>query len=152
MITKLKRVQGKTARVVNKKKRITPQLMEVRRIVNSRDNHFSVSDIYNEVRKTLPSISLNTVYCILKKINCMGEIQEVVTLGKETNYCPSAKIHHHVVCNKCRKIKDIEADFFDINNINNTVKSEYKIESYSIVFNGYCNTCNNNKAQYIVND
>ena len=142
MKTKLKKVQGKVERFTKKKRRTTPQLTEVRRIVNCGNSHFTVSDIYNEARKTFPSISLNTVYCILKKIHGMEEIQEVVTLGKETNYCPSAKIHHHVICNKCKKIEDIEADFFDINNINNTVKSDYKIKSYSIVFNGYCNTCN----------
>ena len=142
MISKLKNPQDKAERFIKKKRRTTPQLTEVRRIVNSSDSHFSVSDIYNEARKTFPSISLNTVYCILKKIHAMEEIQEVVTPGKETNYCPSAKIHHHVICNKCKKIEDIEVDFFDINNINNTVKSGYKIKSYSIVFNGYCNTCN----------
>ena len=134
MQTKLKNVQGRVDRFIKTKRRITPQLTEVRRIVSSSDNHFSVSDIYKEARKTFPSISLNTVYCTLKRIHSMGEIQEVVTLGKETNYCPSSKIHHHVICNKCKKIEDIDETFFDINNINSMAKCDYKIESYSIVF------------------
>lgn len=137
----MKNIQDKIALLKKQKKRVTPQLLEVLRIVDSDIGHFSASDIYNEARKTFPSISLNTVYSILKKLHSIGEVQKIVSPNQKTNYCPTSKVHHHVACNKCKKIEDVEGDFLDMDFVNNMFKANYKMKSYSILFNGLCNIC-----------
>jgi len=137
----LKDINAKVEYLKKNKRRITPQLLEVLRIISRNGGHFTASDIYNEIKKTFPSISLNTVYCILKKLNNVGDVQEVVTLGKETNYCPNGKQHHHVICSKCKKIEDVELKLFDINAVKKQMQTDYEIENYSVMFNGFCKVC-----------
>lgn len=124
-----------------KKMRITPHLVEVLKIIQRGAGHFSVSDVYGEAKKTIPSLSLNTVYSIIKRLQRMGEIQEVATLNKEASYCPSSRLHHHVTCSRCKKVEDIETSFFNIKDLNRTINSGFEIKSYSILFSGYCRTC-----------
>ena len=147
MSTRLKNIEDTIKCLKKKNKRITPQLLEVLRIINCDLNHFSVSDIYNEARKTFPSISLNTVYSILKKLHGMGEIQKIITLGKETNYCPSSNLHQHVICNKCKTVDDVELESVDFDSINRNLKTDYKIKGFSILFNGVCKQCRNGKGK-----
>ena len=141
MDSSVKDINAKIAYLKKNKRRITPQLLEVLRIISQHGGHFTASDIYNEIKKTFPSISLNTVYCILKKLNNVGDVHEVVTLGKETNYCPNAKKHHHIICSKCKKLDDVELKLFDINDIKKQMQTDYDVSNYSVMFNGFCKKC-----------
>lgn len=145
MKDKTRTIEERISHLKKAKKRITPQLLEVVRIVDSGIGHFSATDVYNEAKKKFPSISLNTIYSILKKLHSMGELQKTMTLKKKASYCPSSDVHHHITCNKCKNIEDVKDGFLniDMESMRKALKTNYKLTSYSILFTGYCESCQN---------
>ncbi len=68
--------------------------------------HMSVDDIYAEVIKTHPSLSLATVY---KNIILMVEnsvLVEVPIEGKKSKYELAKEDHIHLVCTECGEVED----------------------------------------------
>ncbi len=60
--------------------------------------------IYEECRKTIPNISLATVYRNLSYLEEQGELGRVVGAGEKERYDVELDTHCHVICEKCGKI------------------------------------------------
>lgn len=75
-------------------------------VLRSTDTHPTADWVYSEVRKTLPNISLGTVYRNLAALSESGEILSInVGDGKEHfdgNHAP----HLHLYCQSCGNIVD----------------------------------------------
>jgi len=74
--------------------------------VIDKHGHMSVEDIYDEVIKVHPSISLATIY---KNIILMMEklvLVEVPIAGKKPKYELIKSDHIHLVCTECGEVED----------------------------------------------
>jgi Fur family peroxide stress response transcriptional regulator len=60
------------------------------------------------VRKLHPHISLATVHRTLETLCAIGEARKVTTLHDSARYDGNLAPHHHVVCVRCRRIRDVE--------------------------------------------
>ncbi|MDR0665953.1 MAG: transcriptional repressor [Campylobacteraceae bacterium] len=85
----------------------TPQRISVLKILN-RHTHPSIDELYEEIKKEFPTISLATVYKNLNILKQTGMVLEVNANGK-----PKLDIylhpHAHIVCKNCGAVED--ADF-----------------------------------------
>ena len=103
--------------------------------------HPSVEDIYTSVRKTLPNISLGTVYRNLNKLSEMGKIRKISMPNDCDRFDKTLEDHFHIHCIKCDKVEDI--DFSIDNSIYKKIENDklYKLISCNLVFDGICNDC-----------
>jgi len=89
--------------------KITPQRMTVCEIILSSKSHPTAEQIYEEVKREHPTISLATVYQTLHLLTKLGVIQELGFSDKVTRYEPNVSPHINVICQKCGEIYDYEA-------------------------------------------
>ncbi len=124
-------------------KRITPQLMEVLKVMEGNTSHPSAGDVYEKVKKIFPTISLNTVYNILKTLNATGQIQEILIDKERSKYDPNVTLHHHIICSKCKRIDDICINLVDLAKLPEVITARYNIKDYHVDLYGYCKDCKN---------
>ena len=74
-------------------------------------DHPAPEDVYERVRRQIPSLSLATVYNNIKIFVEHGLLREVSvhhgSLRLENNLEP----HHHLVCTQCKAIEDLSEDW-----------------------------------------
>jgi Fur family peroxide stress response transcriptional regulator len=89
--------------------KVTPQRLAICKLLLSSKNHPSADQIYQEVKKSYPTISLATVYFTLDLLKDLGLVQELGFSDRSSRYDPNISPHINVICPKCGKIYDYEA-------------------------------------------
>jgi Fur family peroxide stress response transcriptional regulator len=92
---------------------VTPQRLAIIQALLESGEHPRADTIYAEVRKLHPHISLATVHRTLETLCEVGEARKVTMLHDSARYDGNLTPHHHVVCVKCRRIRDIEIPELD---------------------------------------
>lgn len=91
--------------------KLTPQRLAILEYLKDNREHPSAADIYAEVSKKFPTMSFATVYNTLKALKRKENVRELAIDGGKKRYDPDTERHHHLICNRCRKIVDIYLDF-----------------------------------------
>lgn len=119
--------------------KMTPQRMAILQYLEGNKDHPSVEDIYHEIRKTFPMISLATVYKTIEVLKKRGELLELTIDSTRRRYDPDTSRHHHLVCIECGTIADVHGDI----HIEFPEKQgePFKILSSHIEFYGICEKC-----------
>jgi Fur family peroxide stress response transcriptional regulator len=126
--------------------RITPQRLEVVRILASSGGHPSIEAIYDQVKKTFPTTSIATVY---KTVSVMKELGEVLELGFSdggNRYDGKRPFPHpHLICLTCKKI--IDPDLSTLSELTQELIADtnFQVETYRIDFFGICPECRERK-------
>jgi len=87
---------------------VTPQRLAIIRALLASADHPRADLIYARVRKQHPHISLATVHRTLETLCEAGEARKVTMLHDSARYDGNVEPHHHIVCVRCRRIRDIE--------------------------------------------
>ncbi|MBT0159253.1 transcriptional repressor [Candidatus Bathyarchaeota archaeon A05DMB-2] len=96
-------------RLRSKGYKVTPQRIAICQLILSSKDHPSAEQIYQEVKKTYPAISLATVYITLDLLKKLGLVQELGFSDQSSRYDPNNSPHINVICPRCGKIYDYEA-------------------------------------------
>jgi Fur family transcriptional regulator, peroxide stress response regulator len=120
---------------------VTAQRLAVIRALLASKTHPSAEHIYAIVRKQLPHLSLATVYRILDQFCAVGEARKVTLLHDSARYDGHAEPHHHVVCVRCRRIRDIEMPAADRLIEGRTSLGEFALLGCSLEINALCRRC-----------
>jgi len=86
---------------------ITPQKLEIFRIIASSCKHPNVQEIHKQVKKKFDSISLATVYKNLIGFKELGLIAEIPLSGTPNRYDAKLETHGHVVDTKSGQVYDL---------------------------------------------
>ena len=122
--------------------KITPQRISIVKILAGSVDHPSVEDIYGQIKKDFPTMSLATVYRNIVLIKSMGEVLELGFPDGSNRYDGNKPYPHpHVICIKCKKIVDPDLDGLD--SLKNEVAEEtnFKILNHRLDFFGICSNC-----------
>jgi Fe2+ or Zn2+ uptake regulation protein len=122
--------------ITNKKERLTNQKRVILEYLKSTKSHPCAKEVYLEVKKKLPQISLGTVYRILNQLKEKGEVREILT--EVSHFDGDLTPHSHFVCQKCKKIFDV---FKEIPELKNKKLKVGKIKDYQVIFYGFCKKC-----------
>ena len=120
---------------------ITPQRIAIIEFLELNNLHPSAEDIYNNIKKKYPTLSVATVYNTLDKLVEIGEVVKLtISNDNKSNYEYNLTPHHHFYCKKCRKIYDIslECKYTTANNIDG-----HEIQEIHGYFKGICINCLN---------
>ncbi|WP_163329175.1 Fur family transcriptional regulator [Desulfurobacterium thermolithotrophum] len=125
--------------IEKKKKRNTKQKAIVFQVVQSSHDHPTAETIYERAKKELQTISLGTVYRILKELVAEGKIKEII-VNKQSRFDPNTDFHHHFICKKCGKIEDVKVPLCRYT-CKKLEEKNYIIEEIEYKFYGLCDKC-----------
>lgn len=125
---------------------LTPQRVEIIKIVSESKSHPSAAEVYNKIKESYPMVSLNTVYKNLSMLSSLHEVKEIKTMQNSVHYDGDVSLHGHAICENCGKIIDVqlnEPDFkkFFENKIKGRLTENYHINNYGVEFYGLCDYC-----------
>lgn len=125
----------------------THQRQVIYEAVVAAPGHYSPEQVYAEVRRRTPSISLATVYKNLRLFVEHGLLREVSphasTLLVEGNLEP----HHHLVCTRCKTVQDIEGDFVDFKRLARQAPGGFDLTQPLVEVFGICRRCSAKNAK-----
>lgn len=122
--------------------KLTPQRLAVAKILAASQGHPNVENIYEQIRKDFPTMSLATVYRNVMLLKSLGEILELGFPDGSNRYDGNKPYPHpHVICVKCKKI--IDPDLDTLKDMTDEVATEtgFKILMHRLDFFGICQAC-----------
>ena len=123
--------------------KITPQRVAIFTALHDTVEHPTADAVYETVSADMPSISLRTVYQTLNDLAAMGEIGQLDMGTGSARFDPNTDPHHHVVCERCGKVRDVYAAFDDVR-LPRPGRGDlqgFRVSSTEIVFRGLCREC-----------
>ncbi len=126
--------------------RLTPQRVELIRLIATSEGHPSASELYNQIKNQFPTMSLATVYKTLDLLKELGEVLEI-GLRDDSHYDGNKPYPHpHLICVKCQKIMDGELEIA-VKNIVQEVEQSFgfQILKHQLDFYGLCPDCQKKK-------
>ncbi|SHF31997.1 Fur family transcriptional regulator, ferric uptake regulator [Desulfacinum infernum DSM 9756] len=121
--------------------KMTPQRRHILRALRSRHWHPTADEVYAEVRRDLPRISLGTVYRNLEILANTGLIQKLATAGPQKRYDGNPVRHFHLRCRRCGKLEDapVQEGFDPLAFLADP--AGYVVEGYVLEYLGLCASC-----------
>lgn len=120
---------------------VTPQRLAIIKALLESAEHPRADAVYAVVREQHPHISLATVHRTLETLCEIGEARKVTMLHDSARYDGNVTRHHHVVCVKCRRIKDIEIPHLDKLLAGHSELGEFKVLGSSLEIHALCENC-----------
>jgi Fur family peroxide stress response transcriptional regulator len=96
------------ARLRSKGYKVTPQRLAICKLILSSKGHPSADQIYREIRKAYPTISLATVYYTLDLMKNLDLVHELGFSDRSSRYDPNVSPHVNIICPRCGEIRDYE--------------------------------------------
>jgi Fur family peroxide stress response transcriptional regulator len=128
--------------------KITPQRLAIVKILAESGGHPSVEQIYGQIRKDHPTMSLATVYKNILLIKSLGEVLELGFPDGSNRYDGNKPYPHpHVICIKCKKIVDPKLDSFEDMKKEVSAETNFKVLNHRLDFFGICSDCMAEKDQ-----
>jgi Fe2+ or Zn2+ uptake regulation protein len=122
--------------------RNTKQLQIIWNAVKDDKSHPTADQIYDRVRKKLPTISLGTVYRNLQKLVSDKKLQ-VLMRGRSQHFDPLAEPHQHFICESCDRVYDVLIDNRREIRPVKLPHEGFKVTSHQLAFYGTCKHCSN---------
>lgn len=116
-------------------------------IIENKDKHLTVDEIYKYVYEKNRTIGIATVYRTILLFEELGVISKLIFDDRIIRYELSSfdeeHTHHHLICVKCNKIMEVKEDLLEELEKQVENKYEFKILDHNLKILGICNKCNN---------
>jgi Fe2+ or Zn2+ uptake regulation protein len=120
--------------------RNTKQLQIIWDTVKDDKSHPTADQIYDRVRKKMPSISLGTVYRNLQKLVSDEKLQ-VLMRGRSQHFDPLVERHQHFICERCDRVYDVLIDHQREITPVKLPHEGFRVTSHQLAFYGTCKHC-----------
>ncbi len=121
--------------------RLTPQRLAVLKALVSESHHPTAEQVYNLVRMDFPTTSLATIYKTLAKLIETGQLVEMGFNDGSNRYDLLADPHAHLICVRCKSIKDLEVIGIDQLGQDSITQNGYLRVSQRFDIYGVCPQC-----------
>ena len=119
--------------------KVTPQRLGILSLMEN-SGHISVEDLFSEIRKTFPSISLATLYKNMTMMINAELVKEVTIPNLKSKYEIIKEEHAHLLCEKCGNFTDIKLNMAEVLKTA-SAESHYKMHDVNLVLSGVCPEC-----------
>ncbi len=127
--------------------KITPQRLGVFRVLLESKEHPTAEEVYRQVRREMPSISLDTVNRTLNTLLQIGAAFLVEGTGQPKRYDGGLEDHQHFRCLRCGTIIDFQYEPFETIEIPSCLADQCTVLRKSVYFEGICKRCLEQKEQ-----
>lgn len=112
-------------------------------ILSGVKSHPTAQWIYDKSRKSIPNLSLGTVYRNLTKLKEDNRIIGFSVDNGTEHFDADTSMHAHFCCSKCRNITDIALSDSTFEKLENEVKnaSDCTVDGTRLLFYGVCEKC-----------
>lgn len=109
--------------------------------LRSTKSHPTAENVYTEIRKEFPKISLGTVYRNLNLLVDQGEILRLNCGDGVEHFDAKTEPHNHFACRTCGAVIDLPIGSIDM--IDEEIKRNFRgrIEGHEVYFYGTCEKC-----------
>ncbi len=126
---------------MSKNTRMTKQRKAILEVLKNTNSHPTADEIYEEVKKKIPNISLGTIY---RNLNVLEEMDEIMVLDYGSTYSRfdgCADNHYHFKCKECENVFDLDMEILD--NLERNVEESFpfSVEAHRLEFYGLCPDC-----------
>jgi len=127
--------------------RVTHQRTEILRELAGTEAHPDAERLFEQVRKRIPAISLNTVYQTLRLLEEKRVISRVGSLRDKARFDANTDRHHHFVCSNCGLIGDFYSEALDRFAAPPEVSAMGTVRSVYVELRGLCRKCEEKKRK-----
>lgn len=103
--------------------------------------HLTADELYERVKKTMPRISLATVYRNLEILSEAGIIAKLEVSGRQKRFDSDTSDHDHIYCVQCHRIDNFNLDRNKLGLDKLGAVNGYTITGYRLEFVGLCKNC-----------
>ena len=111
----------------------------------SRCDHPTADELYTQLRKTMPSISLGTVYRNLALLSNEGMIRKI-SCGAADHFDGNPKPHYHFSCTNCGRVYDLDMPVHSELEAEAAEHTDFTIQTHALIFYGKCRNCTTTKS------
>lgn len=115
-------------------------------VMRTMEGHPSPEEIYAEVRRRIPAISLATIYKNIHLFVESGVLREVSLHHGSQRVEMNEVEHHHLVCSRCKAIADIAPEELELPACRRELPGGFLVERYSVDVIGICSKCQGSEA------
>jgi len=121
--------------------KLTHQRLEILRAVASSVEHPSAETIYKVVQRTMPTVSLDTVYRTLWLLTDLGLLTTLGLRQGSVRFDANLQHHHHYLCVRCGLVRDFESAELNALRIPDSVNRFGQVASAHVEVRGVCARC-----------
>ncbi len=123
----------------NKNLKATPQRIAILKSLG-KHTHPNIDELYEDIKKDFPSVSLATVYKNVNTLEDENLIRKVSVPNGKSKYDIFIHPHIHIVCNSCQNVLDIPyCDELDV--YQKSIEKNIRNEVASIDIVAHTNSC-----------
>jgi Fur family peroxide stress response transcriptional regulator len=124
--------------------KLTPQRLEVFRVLAGSEEHPSAESVLHQVQGRMPTVSLDTVYRTLWMLHDLGLVTTLGPSSSGVRFDPNCSKHHHYVCVQCGLVRDFESKQLDGLVLPDAVRRFGTIKDAQVEVRGLCAQCQRN--------
>ncbi|HBS58532.1 MAG TPA: transcriptional repressor [Firmicutes bacterium] len=123
--------------------KVTPQRRAILEALRNLDQSATALEVWDQVRRSFPDMSLDTVYRNLNMLTDIGMIGIVNLRGGEASRfeMERGRHHHHLICLKCGDTVCLEFCPIDEHDVAAAERHGYKVVGHAVELYGYCPGC-----------
>ena len=121
--------------------KLTHQRLEIFREVAANVDHPDAEAVFRAVRKRMPTVSLDTVYRTLWKLNDVGLVTTFGPRRESVRFDANLAPHHHYLCVRCGLARDFESAELDALGVPDAVKALGHVVETHVEVRGVCSRC-----------
>lgn len=119
----------------------TPQRRVIYQTLRESLDHPTAEILYDRVRRSLPGVSLATVYRNLRHFADAGIVEEVATGSSFARYDANRDRHHHLICRACGSVVDYYSPEFDSIASARVQLEGFQVQDATVNVYGVCSKC-----------
>jgi Fur family peroxide stress response transcriptional regulator len=118
--------------------RFTPQRRHVYDVLSQKLDHPTAEEVFMRAKRSMPEISLATVYNCLDALVASGMVRQVQLQRGATRFCPNMAEHAHYTCDQCGTVFDV---MLPADSSFAPKPKGFKVDHYDIAVHGICAEC-----------
>jgi len=122
--------------------KVTSQRMLILETIRRSRGHVDADEVFLQIHKKQPRISLSTVYRTLQRFKELGLIDELHFAEEHHHYeLKPATEHYHLVCLGCGRVIEFEFPLHSTLEKNVPEARDFEITGSEVTLTGYCHDC-----------
>ena len=121
--------------------RFTPQREHVYNVLLEERDHPTAEQVFMRAKKSMPEISMATVYNCLDALVTCGLVKQVSLDRGAMRFCPNMQEHCHFYCDNCGGVFDIGLSV----GAGVQLPKGFRAERFDVTIHGRCPACSRGK-------